>query len=131
MPRTAQPKKRRSRVPLRGRERAKPATRGDPPSTAHDEVDAAWISRYPTRVSKILVSMPDHLVTRIDKVAASRGVSRSTYLQQLVDRELAQGRGPGAQTSVRAAIRRLQRLAAARQTPGDSTETIRAMRDAR
>jgi DNA-binding phage protein len=81
-------------------------------------------------MSKVLVSFDDALLRRIDRVARSRGLTRSAYLAQLAERDAAQALGPGKTPSVRAALRELDRLFAAAPA-GESTAAIRAARDAR
>ena len=81
-------------------------------------------------VAKILVSLDDTLLRRIDRLARSRGLSRSAYLAQLAQRDLARLCGPGSSPAARRAIARLDELFAAGPVE-DSTATIRAERDAR
>jgi hypothetical protein len=81
-------------------------------------------------MSKVLVSFDDALLRRIDRVASSRGLTRSAYLAQLAERDAAQALGPGKTPSVRVALRELDRLFAAAPA-GESTAAIRAARDAR
>jgi hypothetical protein len=81
-------------------------------------------------VAKVLVSINDSLLRRIDRVAQARGLTRSAFLAQLAQRELDRLAGPGKSSAARAALARLDELIAT--TPsGDSTELIRAERDAR
>jgi metal-responsive CopG/Arc/MetJ family transcriptional regulator len=82
-------------------------------------------------MAKILVSLDDALLTRIDRAAKKRGMSRSAYLASLAERDIARTRGPGTKPSVRRAMAELDRLF--RENPigaGDSTAIIRADRDA-
>jgi hypothetical protein len=80
--------------------------------------------------SKVLVSLDSALLRRIDRLARSRGVSRSALIADLAERELRREVGPGADPRVHRAFRRLDELFA--DTPAeDSTAVIRAMRDAR
>lgn len=81
-------------------------------------------------MSKVLVSFDDRLLKRIDRAAKSRGLSRSSYLAELVWRDFEATGGPGKDPSVRAALRKLDRLAADAPA-GDSTAVIRAARDSR
>ena len=67
---------------------------------------------------KVLVSIDERLLRRIDRAARDRGLSRSAYLAQLAERELEAVRGPGTSPSVRAAIRRLDEFFA-RNPPGN------------
>lgn len=83
-------------------------------------------------MAKVLVSMDEALLGRIDEAARAAGLSRSAYLAGLAARDLGEERGPGASPKVRAALRRLDELMARYPTPAeDSTAAIRAERDAR
>ena len=93
---------------------------------------AGWISRYTRRVAKVLVSMDEALLRRIDEAARAAGLSRSAYLSRLAARDLGEERGPGASPRVHAALRRIDELVRRNPTPPeDSTDAIRAERDAR
>jgi hypothetical protein len=81
-------------------------------------------------MSKVLISVDDRLLRRIDRRARSRNLTRSAYLAELAERDLAIGTGPGNDPSVRAALRKLDRLVA-NAPGGDSTAAIRAARDSR
>lgn len=81
-------------------------------------------------MSKVLVSVNDRLLKRIDRAASSRGLTRSSYLAQLAESDLARREGPGRMPATRAALRKLDRLFA-RSPAGDSTEAVRAARDTR
>ena len=81
-------------------------------------------------MAKVLVSLDDTLLRRIDRIAQSRGLSRSAYLAQLAERDAARSSGPGATAAVRRTLARLDELFE-RSPAGDSTEAIRAERDAR
>jgi hypothetical protein len=81
-------------------------------------------------MAKVLVSIDDMLLRRIDRAASANGKSRSAYLSQLAESDAIRGSGPGKTPAARAALRKLDRLFA--DTPaGDSTTAIRAARDAR
>lgn len=81
-------------------------------------------------MGKVLVSFDDSLLRRIDRIARSRGLSRSAYLAQLAERDAARVQGPGKDRAVRTALGELDRLFA--ETPSeDSTRVIRAERRAR
>ena len=82
-------------------------------------------------MSKILVSVDDKLLARIDRAARSAGLSRSAYLAGLAARDLDDERGPGAGRQAKRAVARLQRLFDAYPTEGDATAAIRAGRDSR
>jgi hypothetical protein len=81
-------------------------------------------------MSKVLVSFDDALLRRIDRVASSRGLTRSAYLAQLAERDAARASGPGKTPTVRVALRELDRLCADAPA-GESTAAVRAARDAR
>ncbi len=90
------------------------------------------ISGYPAKVmTKILVSMDDKLLGRVDRAARRLGLSRSAYLARLVERDLGTEAGPGSDPAVRRALANIDRLFAENPTPGDPTEIIRKMRDSR
>ncbi len=59
---------------------------------------------------RVLISIDDRLLERIDERAARLGLSRSAYLAQLADADLTGGNGPGADPSVRAALAALDDL---------------------
>jgi metal-responsive CopG/Arc/MetJ family transcriptional regulator len=82
-------------------------------------------------MSKILVSIDDKLLARIDRAARAAGLSRSAYLARLAARDLGTDRGPGADRQARRAIARLQKLFQAQPIAGDATAAVRAERDAR
>lgn len=81
-------------------------------------------------MAKVLISVEDSLLRRIDRVTSAAGVSRSAYLAGLAERDLSQAEGPGKSPAARAALRKLDRLFATAPA-GDSTAAIRAARDAR
>jgi metal-responsive CopG/Arc/MetJ family transcriptional regulator len=81
-------------------------------------------------MAKVLVSLDDALLRRIDRAARARGFSRSAYIAELASRDLSRELGPGKAASTRRALAQVDRLLAA--TPaGDSTQLVRAERDAR
>lgn len=82
-------------------------------------------------MSKILVSVDDKLLARIDRAARAAGLSRSAYLARLAARDLGTARGPGAGRQARRAIARLEELFQARPIEGDATAAVRAERDSR
>jgi metal-responsive CopG/Arc/MetJ family transcriptional regulator len=82
-------------------------------------------------VSKILVSVDDRLLARIDRAAKAAGLSRSAYLARLAERELGAERGPGAGVQARRAIARLDELFDARPAGEEATAAVRAERDSR
>jgi len=82
-------------------------------------------------VSKILVSVDEKLLARIDRAARAAGLTRSAYLARLAARDLGADRGPGADRQARRAIARLQKLFQARPPEEDATAAVRAERDSR
>jgi metal-responsive CopG/Arc/MetJ family transcriptional regulator len=82
-------------------------------------------------MSKILVSVDDKLLARIDRAARSAGLSRSAYLARLAARDLGEERGPGSGRQARRAVVRLQKLFDAQASGEDTTVAVRADRDAR
>jgi metal-responsive CopG/Arc/MetJ family transcriptional regulator len=81
-------------------------------------------------VAKVLVSLNEALLRRIDRTAKARGLSRSAYLAELAERDVARAGGPGSTRAARRALSRLDELFAAGPAE-DSTAAIRAERDAR
>lgn len=79
-------------------------------------------------MAKVLVSLNDALLRRIDRIAKSRGLSRSAYLADLAERDAARVSGPA--PAARRALERLDELFGRAPTE-DSTLAIRAERDAR
>ena len=80
-------------------------------------------------MAKVLVSLDDKLLRRVDRAARARGLSRSGYLAQLANEDIARA-AAGKQPAVRRALARLDELLA--DSPaGDSTAAIRDQRDAR
>jgi len=82
-------------------------------------------------MSKILVSVDDKLLAKIDRAARSAGLSRSAYLARLAARDLGADRGPGAHRQARRAIARLEKLFGALPAKEDATEAVRVDRDSR
>ena len=81
---------------------------------------------------KVLVSLDETLLQRIDRIAKARGVSRSAYIAELAERDAARVEGPGKSPSVQRALSRMDKLFAEAGRPAeDSTLAIRAERDAR
>lgn len=81
-------------------------------------------------MAKVLVSLNDALLRRVDRIAKVRGLSRSAYLGSLAERDIARSRGPGTTRTARRALTRLDELFAGGPAE-DSTSAIRADRDAR
>lgn len=93
-----------------------------------------WISRIyyrPVASRKVLVSLDERVLARIDRAARRLGLSRSAYIAQLASKRTAAERGSGAQNSVHAALRSLDRLFRRKPVPLDATAEIRHMRDER
>ena len=82
-------------------------------------------------MSKILVSVDDKLLARIDQAAKAAGLSRSAYLAGLAQRDLGENSGAGSSWRARRAIRRLQELFDSHPADEDATVAIRGARDAR
>ena len=80
---------------------------------------------------KVLVSLDDRVLARIDRAATRRGLSRSAYIARLANTENADERGPGVDSSVHKALRSLDRLFRRKPMPVDATAEIRHMRDER
>ena len=81
-------------------------------------------------MAKVLVSLNDALLRRVDRIAKARGLSRSAYLAELAERDVARSEGPGAGRAAQRALARLDALFAGGPVE-DSTMAIRAERDAR
>lgn len=79
---------------------------------------------------KVLVSIDDRLLDRLDKQAAKEGLSRSAYIARLADRELNARQGPGRAAQVSRALNSLDRLFAREGIQDESTQLIRSERDA-
>jgi metal-responsive CopG/Arc/MetJ family transcriptional regulator len=85
--------------------------------------------RYPREaMAKVLVTIEDRLLARLDKAARARGMNRSAFISELVTRNL-----PSAAERARSrkAIERIRRLAKEAGTTPGVTEFIRQQRDAR
>lgn len=110
---------------------------GDHVEALADVIDVQHLlprSRYPdilTIVAKILVSIDDRLLARVDKEAKARGLSRSAYLALLATQDLGIEVGPGRSATVRSALRRIDRLCRKHQFGGNVTAAIRGERDSR
>ena len=61
---------------------------------------------------RVLISIDERLLGRIDDACARRGVTRSAYLAQLADADLVGGIGPGADPAVRSALATIDGLIA-------------------
>jgi hypothetical protein len=88
-------------------------------------------------MTKVLLSLDDRLLRRIDTAAQRRGMTRSGFIAALARRELGSERGPGATPEAHEALKRLDRIfagagASAGAADQDrSTAAVRAERDAR
>lgn len=81
---------------------------------------------------KVLVSLDERVLARVDRLAKRRGLTRSAYLEQLAVADLASQKGPGADPSVRAALASLDTLFRRNPVPDeDFTLVVRRMRDER
>lgn len=81
-------------------------------------------------MAKVLVSLNDALLRRVDRIAKARGLSRSGYLAELAERDTSRAEGPGGSRAAQRALARLDDLFE-RADPEESTAAIRAERDAR
>ncbi len=59
---------------------------------------------------RVLISIDERLLARIDEACARLGVSRSGFIAQSATRDLDGSAGPGADPGVRAALQALDRL---------------------
>lgn len=82
-------------------------------------------------MAKVLVSLDERLLARLDKEARRQGLSRSAYLSRLAARELDARQGPGRGARVRQTLDRLDRLFGAKGQREDATVAIRSERDSR
>jgi len=82
-------------------------------------------------MAKVLVTLEDNLLRRLDRNARARGMTRSAYLSQLAQRDLERQVGPGASPEARAALARLDELAARSPVGDDPTAAVRRERDRR
>jgi metal-responsive CopG/Arc/MetJ family transcriptional regulator len=81
-------------------------------------------------MAKVLVSLNDALLRRVDQTAKARGLSRSAYLAELAEHDTIRS-APGATRAARRALSRLDELFAAGGPEEDSTAAVRGERDAR
>ena len=59
---------------------------------------------------RVLISISDALLDRIDEECRSLGMTRSGFLAQLADQQLVAARGPGADPAVHAALAEIDAL---------------------
>ncbi|MCA1571601.1 MAG: type II toxin-antitoxin system HicB family antitoxin [Chloroflexi bacterium] len=78
---------------------------------------------------KILVSLDNKLLARIDKAARALGLTRSAYLSRLAAREIEASHGPGRAAAARHALRSIDELFAANEHETDVTGAVRQERD--
>jgi predicted transcriptional regulator len=83
-------------------------------------LDRAIYAGYPDPMAKVLISLPDDLLERIDREARVRGSTRSAFLQEAAQREL----GWPSRESLNAALQR-GRDALAGLGPFESADLIR------
>ena len=76
---------------------------------------------------RVLISIDERLLVRVDRAATRRGLSRSGYLAELATRDIGSGGGPGLEPGVAGAIEALDALFAA-APPMDAVAAIRAVR---
>lgn len=80
---------------------------------------------------KVLVTMDQNLLARVDKAAVGEGLSRSAYLEKVLVEILPQARTRAELRKRQRALDRLRELGAKHGTPGDATAFIRSERDSR
>lgn len=80
-------------------------------------------------MAKVLISIDETLLRRMDQSAKSAGLTRSAYVALLAERDSAR-ENARADRAMHDAFDTLDILFA-KAPPGDSTEEIRAMRDSR
>jgi hypothetical protein len=61
---------------------------------------------------RVLISIDERLLARIDAACEQRGMSRSAFIAQSASRDLEGATGPGADPGVRAALATLDKLLA-------------------
>jgi hypothetical protein len=81
-------------------------------------------------MAKVLISIDERLLRRIDNACQRIGLSRSAYLARLASADLGHPDGPGSSPEARAALTQLDELFA--EAPAsESTDMIRLQRDSR
>ncbi|HEX9343603.1 MAG TPA: hypothetical protein VF995_08330 [Actinomycetota bacterium] len=80
---------------------------------------------------KILVSIDDQLLQRIDRAAQRLGLTRSAWLSRVAARDVGDEHGPGTDQRARRAMAALDQLFQRQSVPEDATAAIRADRDTR
>ncbi len=81
-------------------------------------------------MAKVLVSLDDELLARIDRQAATLGLSRSAFVAKLA-RDHVDGAGAAAPASARRALERARSACHAARKDRDATDLVRSMRDER
>lgn len=81
-------------------------------------------------MAKVLVTIDDDLLRRVDQRAAELGLSRSAYVERLA-RDHLDVRATGPSQRARRALERGRAACAAAVADADSTDVIRQMRDER
>ncbi len=66
---------------------------------------------------RVLISIDERLLARIDAACERQGLSRSAFLAQTASAQLEGGVGPGADPGVRAALATVEELLATRSRP--------------
>lgn len=79
---------------------------------------------YTRPVAKVMISMPDLLLERLDSRARAQGETRSGFLQRLVEHELEQSEG-----RTRAEVERLLEEIGPLDLGGDAAKLIREDRE--
>lgn len=82
-------------------------------------------------MAKVLVTLDEKLLARVDREARRRGLTRSAYLARLAATDVESRQGPGRRARVRHAFSRLDRLFSVAGAREDATAAIRRERDAR
>lgn len=82
-------------------------------------------------MTKVLVSIDQRLLDRLDHEAALQGISRSALIARLAAAALGEPMGPGESPDVHAALDRLKQLFRGERDNVDATLLIREMRDSR
>lgn len=80
-------------------------------------------------MTKILVSIDDKLLEKVDLAARESGLSRSAFLSRLLEQIVTNREGPGRSAPVRRSLKSLDSLFRAHGTIGDPVATIREERD--
>jgi hypothetical protein len=81
---------------------------------------------YTRPVAKVMISIPDGLLRRIDDYARSRRETRSGFLQRIAEREIV-----AANADRRQEVEKLLDLLSAESLDGNAAQLIREDRDAR